>query len=104
MQDHKYVTMKEADWENMLSLVRSAHGSKTARACLERVVEGAVVIRTQDVFAGPALHSYAANIGLVAKIMRKAGMTEQARSLQSTADYFHDAALAADATDGKLPD
>lgn len=58
-------------------------------------LKDAVVIRRRDHFAGPALHTYAACIAMVATVKPE---------LQRIADYFHEQALEADATDGKFPD
>jgi hypothetical protein len=63
----------------------------------------AVVIRTQDVISGPVLHTYAANIALVAKILESVD-AEKAEQLANIADYFHFRALEADDGSQKLPD
>jgi hypothetical protein len=65
----------------------------------------AVVIRTGDVFAGPALHSYAHTIALVASQTNDGKTRHQ---LQRIADYFSDRAREADVQQyedtAKLPD
>jgi hypothetical protein len=65
------------------------------------IVDDAVVIRKQDMFAGPALHGYAASISIAAKLTSD---LDEANNLQRTADYFHEQALDADAHVGKIPD
>lgn len=60
-------------------------------------LDDAVVIRRQDLFAGPALHSYASSIAIASKLSDE-------RKLQPIADYFHRQAVLADAEGWKLPD
>jgi hypothetical protein len=78
----------------------------------------AVVIRRQDLFAGPALHSYAAAISIAVKLSRDNGIAKQGnrtvdevlddaasiRHMQGVADYFHEQALLADEEGWKTPD
>lgn len=66
-------------------------------------VYDAVVIRTQDEFAGPALHTYAATIAVAAKLLKEKD-AETSRRLQNIADYFHFRSLEADDGTHKLPD
>jgi hypothetical protein len=61
----------------------------------------AVVIRRQDLFAGPALHSYASSISIASKLNADPDLT---KGLQGVADYFHDQAVLADEEGWKLPD
>jgi hypothetical protein len=68
-------------------------------------LEDAVVIRTHDIFAGPALHVYAHSIGLN---VRYCSEKLTALRLQRIADYFETRATEADeyAADdtAKIPD
>jgi hypothetical protein len=66
-------------------------------------IKDAVVIRKQDVFAGPALHGYAASISVSARVLMSK-VPDVATQLQDIADYFHREAVDADATSSKLPD
>lgn len=70
----------------------------------DAAIEDAVVIRRQDVFAGPALHAYGHSIALVAKLLQANGNGHEAVPLQRIADYFHEQALLADAEGYKVPD
>lgn len=109
-KDGKYVVFKAQDvrWRG------GTDGRFTNGLADGQVVGDAVVIRTQDVFAGPALWTYAHSIAQVAKLTREvAEETEgearhtllgRARQLQETADYFADRAEEASDHDGKLPD
>lgn len=110
MKDGKYVVFKARDvqWRGSDD-APFANGLTPAQ-----VVGDAVVIRTQDVFAGPALWTYAHSIAQVAKLTREVAddaegearhaLLSRARQLQDTADYFADRAAEASDHDGKLPD
>lgn len=106
--DEKYVVLKRADLESLLmelglqSVNDPDVPADWAEDALESyVLQDAVVIRTKDVFAGPALHSYAHNIALVAHLSSRP-------ELQPIADYFSDRAREADIQayedTAKLPD
>lgn len=62
-----------------------------------RELDDAVVIRRQDLFAGPALHSYASSIAIASRL------SDDSR-LQPIADYFHRQAVLADEEGWKTPD
>lgn len=64
---------------------------------MEFALADAVVIRRQDLFAGPALHSYAASIGIASRV-------GNLPDLIPVADYFHEQALLADEEGWKVPD
>jgi hypothetical protein len=68
---------------------------------LEFALADAVVIRRQDLFAGPALHSYASSISIASKLNSDPDLT---KGLRNVADYFHDQAVLADEEGWKLPD
>jgi hypothetical protein len=68
---------------------------------LEHAIKDGVVIRRQDLFAGPALHAYAACIALASKMSPDASTRRQ---LGSVADYFHEQAVLADSEGRKIPD
>ena len=67
------------------------------------VIPDAVVIRKQDLFAGPALHSYAHAIAAVAQALMPYDLA-RAKALQGIADYFAECALDSDSMVTKLPD
>lgn len=68
---------------------------------LSNKVRDAVVIRRQDKFAGPALHTYAAMISVATSLMNLGPATEH---LRGVADYFADQASMADGESYKVPD
>lgn len=81
------------------------------KALHECALHDAVVIRTGDVFAGPALHGYAASIGVTISVLKDViwpGRSPQAESLQPIADYLSERAVEADeiaaAGNAHLPD
>jgi hypothetical protein len=94
IRDEKYIVFKRDDWNQS----RSAGGAPAQE------VTDAVVIRTQDIFAGPALHGYAAAISIATKILTEDGWPETAGRLQAIADYFHERAVEADEGPRKIPD
>lgn len=60
------------------------------------VLEDAVVIRTGDVFAGPALHAYASNIQVAVSILAEHRPDVDLAGMRAAADYFHERAEEAD--------
>lgn len=97
--DEKYIVFKRSDFEDLyVSLVDQVLGRLP-------VVDDAVVIRRQDLFAPSALHVYANSIALAAQVM---GANDEDKAvikrLSHIADYFHEQAVAAEAEAWKLPD
>ena len=110
MTDDKYIVFKREDFDEFFRLVQADR--PYIEALTDRSLNDAVVIRTQDVFAGPALHCYAASISVAAKLVSAQHIdrdyTEEEASqinrLQQIADYFHERALEADESEQKVPD
>jgi hypothetical protein len=96
VDDQKYITFKREAITPILEQFPQQWWPKE--------IEDAVVIRTQDAFAGPALHAYAASIGIAAKVLLDTGNREQAFRLQDIADYFNARAEEADEGQRKIPD
>ena len=96
----KYVVLKREDWDRLYDEIVGRTAFTTANE-IPTPLDDAVVIRRQDFFAGPALHSYAANIGLAAKLSKP---SPTSRRLQTIADYFHEQAVLADEEGKKVPD
>lgn len=93
--DHKYVVYKTEDLDEWVD--------KHTIALDVPVVLDAVVIRRQDLFAGPALDAYASSISIAAKLL-SASDPVQAAELQKVADYFYEQAQAAHEEGYKIPD
>lgn len=94
----KYVTFKVEEFQEFLERMKDK-GS----APMPAEVEDAVVIRRQDVFAPPALDSYANSI-VVALEALPDGFDHLRAQLREKADYFHEQAELAWHTNRKLPD
>lgn len=103
MSEHngKYITFKRADYDAIIIKDGPKMSAELKHVLLQSEVNDAVVIRRQDVFAGPALHTYAHSIALAASQFADG---EQRKKLQDIADYFHEQAVLADEMRGKLPD
>lgn len=107
--DNKYIVFKRDQFFEMMGgflpkgdIDCAPIAAEMVAASLVYSLDDAVVIRTQDPFAGPALHGYAAGIAL---FVRLGAPDEDAQRLQSIADYFHERAVEADeAVDSHLPD
>jgi len=106
VDNEKYVTFKREEfvtWIGLLSTMdlRETNPGALLTEALELRLEDAVVIRRQDLFAAPALATYASMIGMVAQNISNPTVSKE---LLSIADYFdHQAGIAAD--EGyKLPD
>lgn len=109
----KYITFKRADYDAVM--IRNANNMpvELKHVLLQSEVKDAVVIRRQDMFAGPALHAYAASIDVAVRIamdMARAvprldeDTNRKIGDLRRIADYFHEQATICDDTNGKLPD
>ena len=99
VRDDKFIVFKRAEWEAFWS-------DSPVLDEPPAPVEDAVVIRTGDVFAAPALHSYAASIAVAAKMGRNLDPQQHPEfaNLQRIADYFHERAVEADGRYSKVPD
>lgn len=104
--DEKYVVFKRSEFENLLD-VHDAWGMEMMR------LEDAVVIRRRDLFAAPALDTYANSITIAIDVMCGHDMpldeaieaSATIGRLQEIADYFHDQARKSWETQSrKLPD
>ena len=90
MQDEKYVVFKREDLERFFS---EQIGTANRQFLLRQSLDDAVVIRTQDLFAGPALHVYANSIALAAHLASTPGIVDR---LETVVDYFSERADEAD--------
>lgn len=98
-RDDKYVTFKRGDLADSLGRLNA---DELLRLGLGRIeVRDAVVIRRQDLFASPALATYAACIAITAACTDN-DITK--KSLTDVADYFQRQAELAAAEGYKLPD
>ena len=100
---NKYITFKRDDFMAMMEprAMNFATAEQVFQGLTSMALPDVVVIRRQDLFAGPALHSYAASISIAARLNSDPDLTQ---GLQNVADYFHDQALMADEEGWKLPD
>lgn len=99
----KYTVIKTADLEAIISDVVIHGQQKTVRnAIAAKRKDGATVILPEDLFAGPALHGYAAGIGVALNLLPPNHPDRP--HLDALAQYFHDQALEADEKGYKVPD
>lgn len=107
MMDDKYIVFKRPDFEKLLVDLAGSLSPEVGNA-LNNFVSGevpdAVVIRRQDVFAPPALDSYANSITVAMQLVPETGEPGIKERLSAIADYFHDQAEQSWHTDRKLPD
>lgn len=99
--DDKYIVFKRDEFTNWLYTVNPGPG-------IDPVMD-AVVIRRQDVFAPPALDTYANGIQIAIEAMLGVGTDNPSpipgvHRLQDIADYFHRQAAASWQSVRKLPD
>jgi hypothetical protein len=99
VSDDKYIVFKRDDFDAMMvpHAMNFATAEQHFQGLTSMALNDAVVIRRQDLFAGPALHSYAAAIAIADRLSNDSG-------LRPIADYFHEQAVLADAEGWKLPD
>lgn len=97
MKDEKYLVFKRDEFIER-------HGTGK----LVEALDDAVVIRKQDIFAGPALHAYASSIQTAIEVVETSGaeFNRRARAkLYEVRDYFFQQALEADDVNPKkVPD
>lgn len=93
--DEKYVVFKRSDWDRFVKNVE--HEIPTDDVPGISPLTDAVVLRTKDQFAGPALHAYCGAVLSAAEMVPRGELQDSARaSLVSIADYFHERANEAD--------
>jgi hypothetical protein len=109
LSEEKYLVFKSSELIELFGRYGLPKGDEDCAPVAEAILtdiedkrlKDAVVIRKQDVFAGPALHVYAHTIAITARIAEDADIEKQ---LMGIADYFHEQAVDADSFSGKLPD
>ncbi len=117
LTDSKYVVFKTEELLQMMGgflpmgdVDCAPVAERMTKAIEATMLHDAMVIRSQDVFAGPTLHAYASAVQSTLEIMAIAGvpsglMTFQVKSLEELRDRFHEAAVVADSVSTKkLPD
>lgn len=99
--DNKYVVVKREEWDALLRVAPAMVAEH-----FPEPIPDAVVIRRQDVFAPPALDTYANAIYTAVEILRMQNgqHADEARRLLNIADYFHGQAVTAWQTNRKVPD
>ena len=101
--EEKYVVFKSEDFDDWCRGVADSDLD-------DLIIEDAVVIRLQDMFAAPALYSYANTIRTVTELLEKSSPLVPSSAaildrLHGIADYFIGRALVADMMPTKkLPD
>ena len=99
--DDKYITFKREafmEWMGFLSTQdpRTYEIPVLLKDANDLAIADAVVIRRQDLFASPALATYAATIGMVSVALKQSG-ARHTEDLLKVADYFQrQSELAAD--------
>jgi hypothetical protein len=108
IHDDKYVVFKRDEFEQWLGTVASpthpTDPDEYERAASALVVDDAVVIRRQDIFAAPMLECYAASISVAADVIQQRGDEVGTKGLRKIADYFQRQADEARDTTSKVPD
>lgn len=86
VKDEKYIVFKRSDWEEASQNLGSAW--------VPEPVEDAVVIRTRDIYAGPALHAYAHAAMTTLEFLPEGSPSRD--SIDQVVNYFLDRAAQAD--------
>jgi hypothetical protein len=109
VKNDKYVVFKAKDvhWEE--DRPEDGWHPLVGQVISDNTIGDAVVIRLQDIFAGPGLHGYAAAIQTAIDIARSlpgdAAHLAQWEGLEELRDFFHEQAILADQHPRKkLPD
>jgi hypothetical protein len=103
VHDEKYIVFPRDAFKEMMSAraMNFATAVEHQQAVMGLAIGDAVVIRRQDLFAGPALHTYSNSMAMATRMISEG---EEQKRLMRIADYFHEQAVAADAEGWKLPD
>lgn len=115
--DEKYLTFKGREFAALMNRINSLidtgwayDGGDMNKWVDEIIIDDAVVIRRQDVFAPPAFDAYANSIMVTIEALKERGITHDGNNpsmidrLGSIADYFHAQADMAWDTERKIPD
>ncbi|HEY7418504.1 MAG TPA: hypothetical protein VH593_25210 [Ktedonobacteraceae bacterium] len=94
--DDKYIVFKRGD------AISVTDGYTTFKS--NSVIDDAVVIRRQDIFAPPAFDAYANSILVALSLDPEAIHSDYGQRMQEIADYFHEQAVLAWDTNRKIPD
>lgn len=105
LENDKYVVFKKEQFDHWMRRVRAFKPDDHPD-----MLKDAIVIRRQDIFAGPGLHAYAAAISTVIEMMEGGVifpmvMEQNLPQLYALREFFHAQALLADEyKDKKFPD
>lgn len=109
--DEKYAVFKADDWNTIVDKAAEDAGYNVmvSTEWFNRMLQDAVVIRTQDIFAGPGLSAYAnciqTAIDLMREVAQPVSLTEHITRLEEIRDYFFERAQEAfDRPDKHIPD
>lgn len=110
----KYIVFKRDDYDELIGDADEKEDGHVVSALIDQLdrvwLRDAVVIRRQDLFAAPALDTYANSITIAIDVLTKCQPggeddTDVVKRLQEVADYFHEQAQKSWETQGrKLPD
>lgn len=103
----KYVAFKVQDWIKEWQQTPDDKETKHPLSDLQnKRIDDAVVIRLQDMFAGPALHTYASSISIALELLPADHPDRE--GMEEVAAYFYEMAAEADQLKSssrvKLPD
>ncbi|MGH9907072.1 MAG: hypothetical protein ACRD8U_15995 [Pyrinomonadaceae bacterium] len=114
LRDEKYIVFKREDWQEWwgqwqgeMSKAPASMVTNSLDDLEELSLDDGVVIRTQDVFSGPALATYANSIQVAIDILRMSDPVDEyyLQRLRDTADYCHQQSeIAFHRPDQKIPD
>jgi hypothetical protein len=99
----KYIVHKRAEWDRWCDGIDAVHTWPSE-------IDDAVVIRRQDVFAGPGLYSYANAVQTGIEVLdlehpgRPGALTLRLERLEEIRDYFAEQAQLATELPSKIPD
>lgn len=93
VKDEKYIVFKRSDWEAFERETEFNYHPQSTTGVPE-AVEDAVVIRTRDIYAGPALHAYAHAAMTTLEFMTKHSLIRE--EIDQVVNYFLDRAEEAD--------
>lgn len=97
MPDRKYLVVKREDFDELLRTTLKADdrvGHHRLTCVEDMALDDAVVIRTRDRFAAPALHAYTEAIRNTVDLLDIYGLPAPP-GLRDVADYFHERAMEA---------
>ena len=100
----KYFVCKKSDLRELFKRFNNPMDEALLREVTDLELPDAEVIRQQDITAAPIFHHYSSGINTLIELADSFAIPVNRLRLREIADHFHEAAMAAEQADHKIPD